>query len=137
MQKFVFHSHTADTRLILKASTPVGLFKAGLNALNYLLAKSKNKIKGKKQERKIKLHADNLTQLLVDFLSEVLTYSYLNKTVYSKIKIIRLNKHYLEAVLTGRLVSAFSVDIKGVTYHEAKIVKDKQGNYQTVIVLDL
>jgi len=94
-----------------------------------------------KEKKSIKIEADNIENLLFDFLSEILyikdTDSFLFKT--SKVKIDE-KKHSLKAELTGEPIDRekheLRNDIKAITLHMFKIEKTKQG-YKSLVVVDV
>jgi len=96
-----------------------------------------------KKKKQIKLKADNIENLLYDFLSEILyikdTDSFLFKK--SNVKINEKNKKYLlEADLSGEEINRkkhdLRNDIKAITLHMFKVEKTKEG-YKAVIVVDV
>jgi len=96
-----------------------------------------------KEKKSIKLKADNVEDLLYDFLSEILflkdTYSFLFKK--SKVKINEKDKkYYLNAELFGEPINRekheLRNDIKAITLHMFKVEKTKSG-YKALIVVDV
>lgn len=63
---------------------------------------------------RLELASLDISSLLIDFLSTILTLSYENKAIF-----------------------CFDKDIKAVTYHEAEVKKNDQGKYETTIVFDI
>ncbi len=122
---------------MVEASSLKELFGASLSALAFLLSGSQESQEKLTVKRKLFLQADNFTNLLIDFLSQALTYAYLDQAVYEAVKISQLTACSCQAVIYGRPVSSFSKEIKAVTYHEAQIKKIKKGIYQTILVFDL
>jgi len=61
----------------------------------------------------------------VDFLSEVLYLTQVNKEVYNDVKFSKFNDKQLEAELIGNKIESFGEDIKGVTYHGLKIDRSR------------
>ncbi len=91
---------------------------------------------------KIKVESVDINSLLVDFLSEILAKSQINKVVYQvlKIKYQKLKESVkLEAEILGYLVEQFDEDIKAVTYQDLDIkkVNSPSGGWQTEIVFDI
>ena len=94
-----------------------------------------------KENKSIKIEADNIENLLFDFLSEILyikdTDSFLLKT--SKVKIDE-KKHSLKAELTGEQIDRekheLRNDIKAITLHMFKVEKTKEG-FKAVVVVDV
>ncbi|MCX6765661.1 MAG: archease [Candidatus Moranbacteria bacterium] len=149
MKSYKLLPHTADTRLYVESDTLAGLFEAALEGMSNIIKSSPPKAgpplaeKIKNRDNKpeivkgINLTAPDTTSLLIDFLSEVLTYSQEEKAVFRKADIEKLTDTGLETNVYGKKVDGFDEDIKAVTYHEAEIKKNEKGNYETVIIFDI
>jgi SHS2 domain-containing protein len=96
-----------------------------------------------KEKKSIKLNANNIEDLLFDFLSEILflkdTHSFLFKK--SVVNIDEKNKKYsLKAELSGEPIDRerheLRNDIKAITLHMFKVEKTKDG-YKAMIVVDV
>lgn len=61
------------------------------------------------------IESPDLTALLVDFLSEVLTLSHLQKAVYGRLSTLYITDQKFESDTEGISASAFDQDIKAVT----------------------
>ena len=84
------------------------------------------------------LQASDYTNLLIDFLSDVLSISYVEKAIFCKIKILEFSKYKIKAELMGSDVEMFNEEIKAVTYHEANVHQDKEDRYwKTCIIFDI
>lgn len=134
--KYKILPHPADIRVQAFGKTKEELF---LNAMLGMNAVLKPKIKDKKEKRKnkIKIESVDLNALLVDFLSEVLYLSQVNKEIYTDIKFNKFSDKELAGELIGNKVESFGEDIKGVTYHGLKIEKNKRGLYEATLLLDI
>jgi SHS2 domain-containing protein len=60
-----------------------------------------------------------------------------HKEIYNEVKFKKFLNNNLEAELIGNKVESFGEDIKGVTYHELEITKNKNGLYQATILFDI
>ena len=128
--------HTADLRLKCEGSTLEDLFTAAFEGMSQIIKKEYDDSRqGVKKE--IILAADNETVLLIDFLSEVLTQSHISRAVFTNLKIKKLKNTEMHAEIYGYKTDGFDEDIKAVTYHEAQIRKNTEGNLETVIVFDI
>lgn len=138
MQEYEVLPHTADTRLRVAGSSLIELFSAALEGMNCILKNDFNKliITG---EIIYKLEISSLdeTMLLIDFLSEILTLSHKKKACYKINGFEILDNSKIKAVLEGSRIDGFDEDIKAVTYTEAKIIKNGQNQYETIIVFDI
>lgn len=139
--------HTADTRLYVEADTLPELFEAAVEGMGNIVKSSppkagppraeKLKVQSANVIKEIRIESPDVTSLLVDFLSEVLTYSQEEKAVFRKADIKKLTDTSIEAKVYGEKTDEFDEDIKAVTYHEAEVKKNSKGNWETVIVFDI
>lgn len=133
-----FLTHTADVRLKVRGDTLPELFEASLAGMNRLLMPDFN-VEDREATVKQQVHVESgdVTSLLIDFLSEVLTLSYMYKSIYFKLSIDHIAEHELTAVVKGTGVEGFEEDIKAVTYHEADVSKNEGGEWETIIIFDV
>ena len=131
--KYKILEHPADIKIQAFGKTKQALF---LNAMKGMNAVLKSKSKTQNAKRKISVKSLDLNSLLVDFLSEVLYLTQVNKEVYNDVKFTKFNDKQLEAELTGNKIESFGEDIKGVTYHDLKIEKENN-QYQVTILFDI
>lgn len=136
MVKYELIPHTADIRLKVIGTTQEDIFTAALQGLSYIMKKDVQ-INKSVVIKDIDIKSCDLTSLLIDFLSEVLTASYIQKAVFKEINFLKINERELHAVIKGIKVDTFEHDIKAVTYHEANVHKNASGDLQTIIVFDL
>lgn len=140
MKKYQFLSHTADVRLKIEADNLEELFSIALEAMGNLIKKDSCSIESEQKEfsESIEISSIDATSLLIDFLSEVLAYTQENKIIYCYIKFEKLTDNFLKAKIFGdKKVDKFDEDIKAVTYHEAEIKKNKDNNFETIIIFDI
>lgn len=136
MRKYELISHIADVRLRVEADSLPELFVAAIEGMNSII-KEKREERKEKSSKIIKIQSPDKTALLIDFLNEVLYQSQANKEIYTEVKFLEFSETALKAEIYGQKVEEFDEDIKAVTYHEAEIVKNERGNFETVIVLDI
>lgn len=131
--------HTADVRLLIEGDSPEELFTAAMEGMADIIKKDAAEKSSEEPDFKdsIKVNSTNLTTLLIDFLSEVLTRSHINKAVYIKAEFKKLTDNSLEAIIYGYKADFFDEDIKAVTYHEAEVKMNDGGNYETIILFDI
>lgn len=130
--------HTADVRLRAVGETMEGLFEQAVLGMAQILKSDANiRIRANDTNKeKIDLSASDETTLLIDFLNEILTRSYINKCVY-KVSSFKIHDSSLKTELAGAKVDNFDEDIKAVTYHEAKITKNPEGGFEATIIFDI
>ncbi len=110
-----------------------------LDAAKGLMSVLRRGVKSNKQKvkRNIKLQSADRTALLVDFLNEILSLAQTNKEIYSEVVLKKLSETEIEAELDGTPVENFDEDIKAVTYHEAEVKQNPEGQWETMLVFDI
>lgn len=112
--------------------------KLFLNMLLGMNAGRRPELKAQNLKRKtIKVKSPDPGALLVDFLSEVLYLTQVNKEIYNKGKFTKFSDTELEAELFGQTVERFGEDIKAVTYHNLEVHKKKDGTWEATILFDI
>lgn len=127
-------AHPADVKVRAFGKTKERLF---LNAMRGMSAVLKVKSKKLKVKRKISVKSMDLNALLVDFLSEILYLSQVNKEVYNNVKFSKFTDTELKGELSGNKIESFGEDIKAATYHGLEIKKNKEGLYEVTILFDI
>ena len=136
--KFEFLPHTADIRMKIEAETLPQLFNAGLKGMSEILKENHCSQNNEIKIRKITtIKASDVTCLLIDFLSEVLTYSYTENAIFCELNFMEFSEQLLSAEILGSPVDAFSEEIKAVTYHEAAVNRNSSELWETVVVFDI
>lgn len=137
-QGFEILEHTADLRIKVWGKTKEELFKNALRGMTHV-QKPESRIKNHKSRivKTIAIESADLTALLIDFLSEALTQSQINRAVFYNVKFLKFSDTSLEAKIEGIEVDEFDEDIKAVTYHEAEVKQNPEGVYETKIVFDI
>jgi SHS2 domain-containing protein len=144
VKQFDLVAHTADIRLVVQGTTLEELFCAALEGMASIIWHSTSSLRaiaGNPDMSKLSVHitttSADITVLLIDFLSDVLTQTHLLKIVFTHVTFHELTQTHVNATIFGFNVNHFDEDIKGVTYHEANVIKNNDGNYQTTIVFDI
>lgn len=138
---YQFLEHTADIKIYVKAPILKDLFIDAFNALMDYLTPKKGIYSGQ-VKRLISFSSSDLTNLLVDFLNEILTLSQIHKEIYDKINFIYFpnenDKNFLiEAEISGKVVDCFKKDVKAVTYHNVNLIQNQKGEWEVTLVLDI
>lgn len=133
MKKFEILEHKADLKIRAFGETKEELFQ---NALFGMTESQKAEILIGKAKKEIKIKSLDLETLLVDFLSEVLYLTQVNREIYNDIKFTKFTDTGLEGELMGQKVERFGEDIKGVTYHDLDI-RQKNGFWQAIVLFDI
>ena len=130
--------HTADKGFKVEAESLQELFETSVAGLAKLCREDLiGSIDTVSESYIIDVEAEDITGLLVDFLSEILTLSHIHKTVFLKAEIDSLNNKHVRAEIYGKKVEYFDEEIKAVTYHQAEVRQKENGAYETVIVFDI
>jgi SHS2 domain-containing protein len=138
MKEYGLIEHTADIGIRVKAGGLRELFmKTALAMFDIIAEPKKAKVRGIKTI-KLAQHADNLEELMVNWLNELLSLSAAKGLIFTGLKIKKLRPDYLEAELKGRGIEDFKVnsEIKAATYHQLKIEK-KVDTWQAEVIFDV
>jgi len=127
--------HTADLRMRVSGSSPEELFESAVAGMMFIL--KKNPREREVVRRQIKVDSVNFTTLLIDFLNEVLSLVETHKEIYTKVRFGKLDEKSVRAELKGTVQESFDEDIKAVTYHEAQVKKNKESEWETILVFDI
>ena len=134
MKKYEILEHKADLKIRAFGKTKEEVF------LNMLLAMTENQrpeILPEKVKKEIKISSPELSSLLVDFLSEALYLTQVNKEIYNNVKYKKFTDTELKAELIGQKVERFGEDIKAVTYHNLNIRQREDGIWEATILFDI
>ena len=136
MKKYEILEHKADLKIRAFGKTKEEVF---LNALFGMSESMKPEIKKQEETvaREIKISSLDLPSLLVDFLSEVLYLTQVNKEIYTEAKFKKFTDTELEVELIGKKVERFGEDIKAVTYHGLDIHQRGDGIWEAAILFDI
>ncbi len=138
MHQYRFIPHTADISIEVEADTLEELFLASLLGMNQILKEDFCLYApNPSAEQDVSIRSVDNTTLLVDFLSAVLTHTYLEKTMFCWVDFSALNANYVQATIKGVPVDFFEDDIKAVTYHGAEVNRNKDGSWSTAIIFDI
>jgi SHS2 domain-containing protein len=120
MKKFEFLSHTADIKIRVYGKNLKEIINNSLLALKSFW---KPKLTKTKIEKEIKVESNNEVNLLIDFLSEVLAETYIEKAIFVKFEPQELAFYSLSGKIIGYKFIFLSKDIKAITYHQAALKK--------------
>jgi SHS2 domain-containing protein len=138
MKQVEYLSHTADIRMLLKANTRVELFEGALEGMNNILkAGACADNQRLTHAKKVKVKSHDLTALLIDFMNDVLTLTHTFKLIFCALEVHCLNDNEIDATVRGVDIADLDDDIKAVTYHEANVRLNDDGQLETVIVFDI
>jgi len=135
MKKFELLEHKADLKIRAFGKDKKELF---LNMMIGMTSGLHPKIKNQKTKiKKIKIKSLDFGALLVDFLSEVLYLTQVNKEIYNNVKFTKFTNIEIEGELIGQEVERFGEDIKAVTYHNLDIHQRKDRIWEAIVLFDI
>ena len=139
-KKYELLEHPSELRFRIYGKTIEELFSNAAEAMADVLAtRDKRQVKKTKKEI-MKIQSIDINSLLVDFLSEILAKSQINKCAYL-ISDIEINASclMLRASCACFPVEHFNEDIKAVTYQDLNVrqINPPAGRWQTVLVFDI
>ncbi|NAY91322.1 hypothetical protein GTQ34_05265 [Muricauda sp. JGD-17] len=130
--------HTADVEIKVHGITYKKLFENNLKAMSNILKEGCCDMKGHFDCLiKLNITATDPTNLLVDFLSEILSLTYVQKALFCNIYFSELSNTKIDAQLYGKWIDGFDEEIKGVTYHEAYVKRNEDGTWESHIIFDI
>ncbi len=135
---FQFETHTADAAIKVQAFSLPDLFKSALEGMNSILIEGFcEKASHYDCIRDIEVNASNRTNLLIDFLSDVLAQTYIYKAIFCNIYFSHFSESRISGQLFGTWFTHFDEEIKSVTYHEAEVIRDSKGQWEATIIFDI
>jgi len=136
--------HTADLRIRARGKTREELFLNALRGMSAVL-QPLDAVRGRPAavsrgggdvRREVKLSSPDSASLLIDFLSEALALSQINREVYTDVTFDELAEKSLRGTLIGLPVSGLEKDIKAVTYHGVEI-RETDAGYEATVIYDI
>lgn len=137
MKSIQFPAHVADVMILVEADTPGELFSAALEGMNYILTGGHKQKVNRASDVYVEVTSGDRTSLLIDFLSEVLTLSYVNKAVYNDLHILKIDDKCIRARIMGSETNRFAEEIKGVSYHMANVKSNASGKLTSYVLFDI
>lgn len=133
-----YRSHTADIRMVVTANSLSELFQLSIQGMSNIMKPAEcDREEPYSRFEQVELKASEVTHLLIDFLSEVLSLSYVERSVFCKLSCSELTEKSINAEIHGRPVDRFDEEIKAVTYHEADVIRTNEGNWNVTIIFDI
>ncbi len=139
MIRYRTFDHTADLGIEVYGRTREELFVHAAEALADLLADRE----GMRADRSFRIRAtgEDGSDLLVNFLREVLYQFQGNRLLLQEIRITNLTKNEIRAEARGEVLDhageRLRREIKAVTYHQASLIRCKSGRWTARVILDV
>ena len=124
--------HTADLALRCGGPDLASLFRSAARGMYHLMGVEAQGLKADNQHR-IRLAAEDVESLLVDWLGELAYLAEAQGLVFEGMTFETLSATRLEAVLEGGAVPHIDTLIKAVTYHQLKVENSGEGLTATVV----
>lgn len=111
--------HTADIKFRVTSKNLFGILRDSLKVINFYL---KPKIIKTKRSKKLTffLKIDYNSEILIDFLNKILFLIYTKKYVF---ELDKINKNKI--ILRGFPYKSLEREIKAITYHQNRLIKEK------------
>jgi SHS2 domain-containing protein len=133
---YEFFEHTADLGLRVRAETPEGIFVNAARALTNAIVENPESIRPL-ERTELSIAGDDRALLLFDWLNELLYRFEVNHRVYGKFE-VQIDSSGLEGSIWGEPIDherhKLAHEVKAITYHELKFVRDDNGWLAEVIV---
>ena len=136
---FEIAPHDAGVSIKAWGKTVKELFLSALQgAAHYLNPTAIVSSSGAKEIRqKFSAEAVDVNSLLVEFLTQVISYSDSHNAVFTDAQFGKFGEDFLEAELLGIEVAGFEREIKSVGYEDVEIKKDpKTGRFEAILMLE-
>lgn len=135
--KYQFLPHTADIRMKIEAETLPLLFSAGIKGMSQILKEDQCREDNYEIRKVLTVNSSDITCLLIDFLSDVLTFCYTERAVFCEVTFLEFSQKLLAAEVSGKSIDGFDEEIKAVTYHEAAVNQNNKGQWESIVVFDI
>ncbi|MCC7552718.1 archease [Candidatus Micrarchaeota archaeon] len=132
MEKYEFLEHTADILFKAYGSS----FEEALSNAALALFETVGFSKTHTHKIEIEVQAKNREELVVRFLSEILTEMDINEMTFKKIKILELDENIVKANIYGDSTRP-KTSVKAVTYHLLEVKNPKFDKWAIQVLLDV
>lgn len=140
MSNYTLFDHTADIGVEVTGRTKKELFVNAAQALFDVMIENQTGWEVAKQQKTIKVEGADVTDLLINFLRELLYLFNGEKFLTDSCEIIKFTNKELQARLTGELFNrkkhSIKTEIKAVTYSGLTVERVKSG-WKAKIIFDV
>ena len=130
--------HTSDIAILAKGYRLKEVFDDALRQMNEVLLPGH--CEGPRHydcRMHIHLRGEDPTALLIDFLSDVLALTFIQKAIYCEAFFESLSRREVAVDLFGRWYGWLENEINAVTYHEANLSRNPSGIWTTQLLFEL
>jgi SHS2 domain-containing protein len=140
MSNYKYFDHTADIGIEVAGGTRKELFVNAARALFDVMIENKAGEVLEKQQKKITVEGSDVSDLLINFLRELLYLFNGEKFIMGRCEIIQFTNKALQARLTGEPFNSkkhlMKTEIKAVTYSSLTVERVKSG-WKARIIFDV
>ena len=139
MQDYELIEHTADIGVRIKGKDLREIFTNAADAMFDIIVEfctDCNKLEPK--EFNIEISAENIEELIVNWLNELLSLSEAKNLIFNRFLFKSLSENHLMSVASGYPREKYKIktEIKAATYHELRIEKTEKG-FQAEVIFDV
>ncbi len=133
-----YKAHTADVQMVITAKSLEDLFMLALKGMgNIICEKGCDTTAERTSSETIHLEGTDVTNLMIDFLSDALSLSYIRKTLFCAIRNIQITENSIKCEISGYPIQKMDEEIKAVTYHGARVCKNEKDEWTVSIIFDI
>lgn len=129
-KKYQILEHPADLKIKIWGNTLEDFFQ---NILAAIFSATGPEITDQEAKIKIEIKAQDLENLVFDFLTEVIYQMDINDAVFLKINFSEINETKIVAEITGRKIKKLATEIKGITWHDFEVKRGTDGLRATLL----
>jgi SHS2 domain-containing protein len=130
--------HTADVGLRARGETLAELFEALAEGLARFICPPAGP--GAAETKTVRVEAEDVEALLVDFLWQVMTAVQFERLVVDRCRVREIDEGHVAAELCGQRFDPgrheYANEVKAVTYHQLRVARDG-GRWTGQVILDL
>lgn len=136
-QNFAIINHTADIQIRAWGHAPETMASHAALAMASLIIGNEDIREEEILTKHFSLQAIDRAALMVDFLSELLTWIEIDYVIPIGVEVEQFSPQGLTAIVVAARVNAFEEEIKAVTYHGAVVHQRDDGDWETEIIFDI
>ncbi|MHA7831871.1 MAG: archease [Flagellimonas sp.] len=130
--------HKADIEIKVLAPTLKILLKDNLGIMNDVLKKGGcDTISHFDCQMCVEVTAKNTTDLLIGFLSDILSLTYMQKSLFCNVYFTELSENRIKAKLYGKWLGEFDKNIKEVIYQDGYVLRNEKNMWESHIIFTI
>lgn len=130
--------YTTEIEIKVLAPSLEGLLRDNLEIMNDILKKGGCDNVGHFDcQMCTEISADNATDLLIDFLSDILSLTYMQKTLFCNVYFSEFSENSISAHLYGKWLGSFDERIRGVSYLGTNVRRNEENIWESHVIFDL